>query len=82
MTELIHELLIHQAQRTPANAALRASGIEWSYQALAEAVHNAAALFGAGFRTRRTYCGLSRKAPRNGDCVIRSSSGWWRICSD
>ncbi|MBV5310446.1 acyl-CoA ligase (AMP-forming), exosortase A system-associated [Chromatium okenii] len=43
MTELIHELLIHQAQRTPANAALRASGIEWSYQALADAVHNAAA---------------------------------------
>lgn len=43
MTELIHELLIHQSQHTPHNPALRSAGVEWSYQMLADAVQNTAA---------------------------------------
>ncbi len=43
MTELIHDLLIRQAQRTPTNPALRSGGAEWSYQTLADAVQSAAA---------------------------------------
>ncbi|MBK1694116.1 acyl-CoA ligase (AMP-forming), exosortase A system-associated [Chromatium weissei] len=45
MTELIHELLIHQAQRTPTNSALRFNSVEWSYQQLAKAVQNTAAYY-------------------------------------